>query len=289
MPTILQAALLGVVQGLTEFLPVSSSAHLILARMFFGFEHTFGLPFDVAIHLGTLLAVLVFFKQDLLAMLASLPRLFRPGPARKGQAVAIDRQDVRTGAEGARLIWLLVVGNIPAVVVGLLFADAIEQNLRSAQVAAAMLAIGGIGLFLAERAGSQNRNEESLTMLEAFLIGCAQAAALVPGVSRSGATITVALFLGVRRAEAARFTFLLGIAAILGAVVLKFPDMIDQGLTGADAPLFAVGILTSAVVGYLAVKYLISFLARHTLDVFAWYRLALATTVVIWLYAVAAS
>jgi undecaprenyl-diphosphatase len=290
LSTIIQAALLGVVQGLTEFLPVSSSAHLILARMFFDYDaDKFGLPFDVAIHIGTLLAVVAFFKRDLLAMVGSLPRLFRPGPARRGEAVPIERQDVRPGAEGARLIWLMVVGNIPTVIVGLLFADAIELHLRTPQVAAAMLALGGIGLFAAERAGAQNRNEESLTLGESFLIGCAQAAALVPGVSRSGATITVALFLGVRRAEAARFTFLLGIAAILGANALKFPDMLEAGLTGRDAPLFAVGILTSAVVGYLAVKYLISFLARHTLDVFAWYRLALAASVMVWLYAVAAA
>ena len=283
MSAILQAALLGVVQGLTEFLPVSSSAHLILARMFFGFDvGKFGLPFDVAIHVGTLLAILVYFRADLRAMLRSLPHLFRPGGPRTGEHVPIDRPDVRRGAEGARLIWLLVVGTIPATVVGLAFSDAIERHLRTPLVAAATLAVGGLGLMAAERAGSQRRNEESLTFAEAFWIGCAQAAALVPGVSRSGATLTLGLFFGLRRAEAARFTFLLGIAAILGAAVLKLPDMLAEGLGGDGAQLFAVGTLTSAVVGYLAVKYFIRFLARHALDVFAWYRLALAAAVVLW-------
>jgi undecaprenyl-diphosphatase len=287
--TLIQAALLGVVQGLTEFLPVSSSAHLILARFFFDFDaDQFGLPFDVATHIGTLVAVLIYFHRDLLAMVQSLPALFRPGRATAGEAVPLNgtmaRPDVRPGAEGARLIWLLVVGSLPAVVVGLLFGDAIEVNFRSPTVIAFTLTLGAVGLFAAERLGSQARNEESLTFTEVFLIGCAQAAALVPGISRSGATITVAVMLGLRRAEAARFTFLLGIIAILGAAVLEFPDMLAQGLGGSAAGLFAVGIISSAIVGYLAVKYFIQFLANHSLDVFAWYRLALAGAVVVRLW-----
>ncbi|MQA28931.1 MAG: hypothetical protein GEU82_03700 [Luteitalea sp.] len=284
VPTLIQAALLGVVQGLTEFLPVSSSAHLILARLFFGLDpDRFGLPFDVAIHIGTLLAVVVYFRRDLAAMLQSLPQLFHPGVARIGQAVSIERQDVRSGPEAARLIWMLAVGSIPAVIVGLFFGDAIEEGFRSPAVTAATLSLGAIGLLAAERIGSQQRNEESLTMAEGFLIGCAQAAALVPGVSRSGATITVAVLLGLRRAEAARFTFLLGIIAIFGAAVLKFPDMLAVGLGGSAAGLFAVGIISSAIVGYLAVKYFVQFLASHSLDVFAGYRLALAAAVVVWM------
>jgi undecaprenyl-diphosphatase len=289
MPPFVQAALLGVVQGLTEFLPVSSSAHLILARMFFGFdERKFGLAFDVAIHIGTLVAVIIYFRRDLEALVRSLPQLFSPGRAASGQHVSIERQDVRVGAEGARLIWLIVIGTIPAVIVGLFWGDTIETSLRTPQVAAAMLTLGAIGFLVAERAGGQLRNEESLTAAEAMIIGCAQAAALVPGVSRSGATITIALFLGLRRAEAARYTFLLGIPAILGAAVLKFPDMLDQGVGPDGAALFVIGIISSAVVGYLAVKYFVRFLAKHSLDVFAWYRLGLAALTVVWV-AVAAS
>jgi undecaprenyl-diphosphatase len=286
MPLSVQAALLGVVQGLTEFLPVSSSAHLILARMFFGFDSDkFGLPFDVATHVGTLVAVIVYFHRDLLAIIGSIPFLLRPDRAGTGDNVSIEQPDVQRGGEGARLIWLLVVGSIPIAVVGLFFTEAVEQRVRTPHVAATMLATGALLLFIAERMGSKGRNQESLTMAEAFWIGCAQATALVPGVSRSGASITVALMIGLGRAEAARFTFLLGIAAVVGAAALKFPDMLAEGLGGNGAMLFAVGTASSAIVGYLAVKYFIRFVARHSLDAFAWYRLALAGSVLVWLLA----
>lgn len=266
MPASLQALLLGVVQGLTEFLPVSSSAHLILARAFFGFDgDKFGLAFDVACHIGTLIAVLIYFRRDLARMVRALPRLF-------------DQQD-----PDARLIWLIAVGTVPAVVAGLLFKHRIEDHLRTPQVAAAMLALGGAMFFVAERVGAKTRVEGSLTMGEALLIGCAQAAALVPGVSRSGATITVALLIGLRRAEAARFIFLLAIPAILGAAASEGPKLLKAGL-GDAASLFLIGIVSSAIVGYIAVTYFIRYLASHSLDLFGWYRLALAATVVVWLW-----
>jgi undecaprenyl-diphosphatase len=257
--------------------------------MFFGFDgEQFGLAFDVATHIGTLLAVVAYFQKDLRALASSVPHLFRPGRRAAGEHVPIDRQDVQAGAEGARLIWLLAVGTIPAVVLGVFVTDGLEEQLRTPIVAAAALAAGAVAFFAAERLGSKRRNEESLTVAEAFWIGCAQAAAaLVPGISRSGATITLALFFGLRRAEAARFTFLLGIPAIVGAAVREFPDMLEQGLRGTGAMPFVVGIVTSAIVGYLAVKYFIRFLAKHSLDVFAWYRLALAGSVVVWLAVVA--
>jgi undecaprenyl-diphosphatase len=266
MPTSLQALLLGIVQGLTEFLPVSSSAHLILARAFFGFDgDKFGLAFDVACHIGTLVAVLIYFRRDVARMIAALPRLF-------------DANDPE-----ARLIWLIVVGTVPAIVAGLLFKHQIEDHLRTPAIAGAMLALGGVLLFVAERAGSKTRDEGSLTLAEAFLIGCAQAAALVPGVSRSGATITVALFIGLRRADAARFIFLLAIPAILGAAASEGPKLLKAGL-GDTASLFLIGIVSSAIVGYAAVKYFIRYLGNHSLDVFAWYRLALAATVLVWVW-----
>jgi undecaprenyl-diphosphatase len=266
MSASLQALLLGVVQGLTEFLPVSSSAHLILARAFFGFDgDKFGLAFDVACHIGTLIAVLIYFRRDVGRMVAALPRLF-------------DQKD-----PDARLIWLIAIATVPAIVVGLLFKHRIEDHLRTPQVAAAMLALGGALFFVAERAGAKTRVEGSLTYGEALLIGCAQAAALVPGVSRSGATLTVALLIGLRRAEAARFIFLLAIPAILGAAASEGPKLLKAGL-GDTASLFLIGIVSSAIVGYIAVTYFIRYLASHSLDVFGWYRLALAATVVVWLW-----
>jgi undecaprenyl-diphosphatase len=284
----LQAALLGVVQGLTEFLPVSSSAHLILARAFFGFDSDkFGLTFDVACHVGTLVAVLVYFRADLAKMIAAVPRVLGPLRTsaipergrhhRSGTAVAVaDREP--------RLIWLLAVGTIPAIVVGLLFGKVIEARLRTPLVAAVMLAAGAILMLIAERSGRKTRDDISLTMTEAFWVGCAQALALVPGVSRSGVTITVALFLGLRRPDAARFIFLLAIPAILGAAAHEAPKVLKAGFPDDTAALFAIGVVTSAIVGYFAVKYFIRYLANHTLDVFAWYRLALAAVTAVWLW-----
>ena len=270
MPDTIQAAILGIVQGATEFLPVSSSAHLILARAFFGFDgDKFGLAFDVACHVGTLVAVLVYFRDDILRMIAALPNLFAP-----------------SNDEDARLIWLLAIGTVPAVIVGLLFKTQIEDRLRTPLVAAIALAIGGALFFVAERSGTNSRSDRSLTMTEAFLIGCAQAVALIPGVSRSGAPITVALLLGLRRREAARFIFLLAIPAILGAAASAAPTLLKAGV-GDTAARFGLGVVTSAVVGYLAVKFFVQYLANHTLNVFAWYRIALAVATVIWLYAVA--
>ena len=286
MSDTIQAALLGVVQGLTEFLPVSSSAHLILARAFFGFDSDkFGLSFDVACHVGTLVAVLVYFRKDLAKMIAAVPQALGVRRVQSGYSPQ-DRATtmVAVADREPRLIWLLVVGTIPAVIVGLLFGKVIEERMRTPSVAAVTLAAGAILMFVAERSGRKTRGEVSLTMAEAFWIGCAQAAALIPGISRSGATITLALFLGLRRAEAARFIFLLAIPAILGAAVHEAPKMVKAGFPGDTATLFAIGVVTSAIVGYLAVKYFIRYLANHTLDVFAWYRLALAAAAAVWLW-----
>ena len=287
MPTTVQAALLGVVQGLTEFLPVSSSAHLILARAFFGFDSDrFGLPFDVACHVGTLLAVLVYFRREVAQMIASLPRIFEPGAVGSGYGPAeaghCAENGHHVGNGGARLVWLLVIGTVPAIIVGLLFDKTIEEQLRAPQVAAATLALGAIGFFAAERIGRKTRSEGSLTMAEAFWLGCAQAVALIPGVSRSGVTITVALLFGLRRGDAARFIFLLAIPAILAAATSEGVKVLTAGPSADATTLFVIGIVSSAIVGYLAVRFCIRYFATHSLDVFAWYRLALAGAVVVW-------
>jgi undecaprenyl-diphosphatase len=267
MPATLQAALLGVVQGATEFLPVSSSAHLILARAFFGFDgDRFGLAFDVACHVGTLVAVLIYFRRELMDMIAAVPHLF--DPARDANA---------------RLIWLLVIGTLPAIAAGLLFKHQIEDSLRTPLVAAVMLALGSIVFLVAERTGTKTRSDGTLTFAEAAWIGCAQAVALVPGVSRSGITISAALLMGLRRPDAARFIFLLAIPAILGAAASEGPHLLKAGMDSEAATLFAIGVITSAVVGYAVVRFLIRFLATHSLDVFAWYRLALAAATFAWL------
>ncbi len=266
---LLAAALLGVVQGLTEFLPVSSSGHLILARAFFGWDPgRFGLAFDVACHVGTLLAVVAYFRADVIRLAVTAP-------------AALSGRD----GEWERLGRLIVVGTLPVVVVGVLFADAIENSLRSPAIVAATLVVGAIGLLVAEWVGSRRRGEETIGYGEALAIGVAQASALVPGVSRSGATLTVAMLLGLRRDAAARFVFLLSLPAVLAAALKEGMEVAKVGLEGLPITLFLVGMAVSAVVGYLTVKYFIRYLAGHTLHVFAMYRLVLAAVTVAWLIA----
>jgi undecaprenyl-diphosphatase len=264
----LAAALLGVVQGLTEFLPVSSSAHLILAREFFGWEASFGLPFDVACHVGTLLAVVVFFRADIMAMLRAVPGAFSPA-----------------GGTDARRIWLIVAGTVPVVIVGgLIWSDEIEHATRTPLVAACALIVGA-GLLLAiERMSERRKSEDALTIGGALAIGVAQAAALIPGVSRSGATIATGMALGLRREAAARFAFLMSVPAVAAAGAKEALELRHAPIGSQELAGFAVGLVTSAVVGYFTVKYFIRFLAAHRLDVFAWYRVALALVTFVWLW-----
>jgi undecaprenyl-diphosphatase len=260
----LQAVLLGAVQGLTEFLPVSSSAHLILVRQLLGWDaDRLGLAFDVACHLGTLMAVLVYFRHDLWAMARAVPDVFRADATGPG-----------------RLARMVAIGTIPVVVVGLLWASAIEASMRTPAVAAATLALGAIGFFVVERVGKRSRDESSIGAADSLAIGCAQAAALVPGVSRSGATITVGMFLGLTRDAAARFSFLLGVPAIVAAAAHAGLDLVKTGVGPGEAQVFIVGILVSAAVGYAAIGALLRYLTRHSLAAFAWYRLVVAGVVV---------
>lgn len=261
------AILLGIVQGVTEFLPVSSSAHLILAREFFGWDAgRFGLPFDVACHAGTLLAVVIFFRKDIAQLIAAVPRAFSRNP----------------GPDGRR-VWLIVIGTIPVAVVGLLFSDQIETYLRGPLVAAIGLTIGAVLLLIVERLGPRTKGDESLTMPGALAIGIAQASALMPGMSRSGTTIATGMALGLRREAAARFTFLMSVPAVTAAALKETAEMRHLQPDGAMVVLMLVGLVTSAVVGYLTVKFFLRFLAANRLDVFAWYRLALAAVTVIWI------
>jgi len=256
--------MLGAVQGLTEFLPVSSSAHLILARLALGWDaEALGLSFDVACHAGTLIAVLVYFRRDLWAMALAAPRALRQdadGPARQARLVAI--------------------GTVPVVIVGLLWADAIEAHLRAPLVTAVTLSLGALGFFAAERFGRRSRDAASITWGESLAIGAAQAAALVPGVSRSGATMTIGMLAGLRREDAARFSFLLGVPAIAAAAAHAALGMLKTGMPAEQIGVFLVGMGVSAAVGYLAIGSLLRYLGRHSLAAFAWYRLAVAALVV---------
>jgi undecaprenyl-diphosphatase len=268
--SVFAAVVLGIVQGLTEFLPVSSSAHLILARAFFGWEvpGAFGLAFDVALHVGTLAAILGFFGREVGGMIAAVPSLLAPG-----------------SNASARLAQRIVVGTIPVIIVGLTLTDFIENTLRTPAVAAGALAVGAAVMFAAERLGVRRRSEETVSWLDAIAIGCAQASALIPGVSRSGSTIAIGMLLGLRRDAAARFTFLLAIPAMLAAAAKEALELRHMALPDGSATVMAIGVAVSAAVGYLTIKYFLRYLAGHRLDMFAYYRWALAAVTVIWLWA----
>lgn len=262
--TVIQAAWLGVVQGLTEFLPISSSAHLILVRSLFGWDAgSVEIAFDVACHLGTLFAVVIYLRGDVARLLASVPHLV-----------------TGRGGEAARLGRLLVIATVPIALAGALFGEVIER-IREPLVAAAALSGGALLMLATERVARRQRDAGSLSLAEAFGLGCAQAVALIPGVSRSGAVITVGMLRGLTRPEAARFSFLLGIPAILAAGVRTGWMLDADALTGNGAVLL-VGFLTSGVVGYLAVAGLIRYLARHPIDLFAYYRLLVAVALGAW-------
>jgi undecaprenyl-diphosphatase len=264
---LLAAVLLGAVQGVTEFLPISSSAHLILVKAFFGWDaERFGLAFDVACHVGTLVAVLIFFQRELFGMVRALPLALRPD----------------SGLDGHR-IRLIVVGTIPIVIVGLSLADVIESSTRTPVVAATALLLGAGLLLLIERLRPAGADETQLGMGGAFLIGMAQSAALIPGVSRSGATIAAGMALGLKRDVAARFTFLMSVPAISAAAVKEGLTLRGSAFGPDEAVLFLVGMAVSAFVGYLTVKYFIRFLATHPLNIFAWYRVGLALATYVWL------
>ena len=261
--TAAQAVWLGIVQGVTEFIPISSSAHLILVRELFGWDAgPAEVPFDVACHLGTLTAVLAYFRRDVLALAAAAPG------ALAGR-----------GGDAARTGRLILLATLPVVPLGLFLSDHVDR-LRGPAVVAAALAAGAAAMLWADRGGAPARRASSLSVVEALVLGLAQAAALVPGVSRSGAIITAALLLGVARPEAARFAFLLGIPAIAGGGLQAARMLGGDGLA-EHGPVLLAGFVTSGVVGYLAVAGLLRYLARHSLAAFAWYRLAVAAVLAV--------
>lgn len=266
MLELLQAIILGIVQGLTEFLPVSSSGHLVLGQYFLGLDpERFGLSFDVALHMGTLVAVVSFFWRDLLRIAYAFLR----APLR-----------VRRTDPDGRMAYLILASLVPAAVIGFLFEDFIELVLRSPWVVVFNLVFVGALFIVVEAVGSKNRQASKLRVWEAVGIGLAQAAALAPGVSRSGATITLGMFLGLRREEAARFSFLMSAPIIAGAGLLQLTEVIAEGMSGLEVLVFAVGFVSSAVVGYLAIKFFLAYIANHSLRAFAYYRFGLAAVTV---------
>jgi undecaprenyl-diphosphatase len=265
---LLQAILLGVVQGLTEFLPVSSSGHLLLGQYFLGLDpDRFGLPFDVALHMGTLVAVVSYFWRDLLRMALAFFRSF-------------GHRDLANDAD-QRMAYLIIASTFPAALIGFLFEGFFEETVRSPWVVVFNFVLIGVLFIVGEVVGTRTRRASNLGFGEAVGIGFAQAAALVPGVSRSGATITLGLFLGLRREEAARFSFLMSVPIIAGAGGLELGEVIAGGMDAAQSLLFVVGFLTSAAVGYVTIRFLLNYLTNHSLRAFAFYRFGVAAVVAV--------
>ena len=268
MKELLEAALLGIVQGLTEFLPVSSTGHLVLTQHLLGVsEEQFGLRFDAAIHLGTLAAVLFYFRSTVLKLIVEWSR----------SLVALD---VNHSAE-SRLAWLLVLGTIPAGIAGIVLESAVEDTFRSPALVAAMLILFCVPMVLSEWYGKRSREMASARPLDALLIGLAQAVALIPGVSRSGITISAGMLMGFRREEAAAFAFLLSAPIIAAAGGKQVFDIARGEAGGASAgfAVYAVGLVTAALVGYAAVAFLLRFLRANSLFAFVYYRLVVGAAV----------
>jgi undecaprenyl-diphosphatase len=258
---------LGITQGLTEFAPVSSSGHLILVPWLFHWhildDPALNKTFDVALHMGTLLGALVYFRHDVALYLAAWIRSIR-------------QRAVRTSDE--RLAWLLIVGTIPGAAAGALFEDVIEEKLGKPWLIAVMLAVFGVILLVVDRRSSQERDLPDLRLRDALVIGVAQAVALQPGVSRSGVTITAARGLGVERAAAARFSFLLSLPIIAGAGVFKAFGLVGTGFQGYGSQFFW-GFVASAISGFLVIWFLLAYLRKHDFTPFVVYRLAVAALV----------
>lgn len=258
------ALLLGAVQGLTEFLPVSSSGHLILVRNLFHLSEDGGLAFDALLQLGTIIAVTLYFSKELLRLAGQAWLLL------KGQKNQVINQD-------KALLGALVIGTIPAVIAGLLLEDLMETTFRTPLLIAITLLIGSAFMFVAER---RKAPRIPLTPKRGFWIGCFQSLALFPGFSRSGSTIAGGLLLGLSRETAVSFSFLLSIPIIAGSGLKKTIDLIQTPQPGLEVSALLVGLLTSFVVGLGAIHFLTTYLKRNSLTVFIVYRFALATGII---------
>jgi undecaprenyl-diphosphatase len=268
-PTI-QALVMGIVQGLTEFLPVSSSGHLILVPWLLGWDDRFitSLAFSVMLHLGTLGALLVYFARDWVRLLRALLDSLR---------------ERRIGGDpDRRLVWVLAIATVPAGIIGALLADPVEEATRRPAIVAVALVVGAAILWYADRVGRRDRGLEGIRPAGGLAIGFAQAFALIPGVSRSGITIAAGLLLGLERDAAARFSFLLAAPTIAGAGLFEAYHVIrGEALVTPEPAALAVGVFASLVTGLLAIHWLLSWFRRHGPGVFVVYRVLLAAFVLV--------
>ncbi len=264
--SVVQSIVLGIVQGLTEFLPISSSAHLRIVPAIFGWDDP-GAQFTAIIQLGTMAAVVIYFWRDLLAVVTTWFRSLTR-PALRGEL-------------HARMGWYLIIGTIPIAIFGFLFRNQIENGARSLYLMGTTLIVFGLVLGAADYLGSKKRPVTAVNRKDAIIMGLAQALALIPGVSRSGATITAGLIMGLDREAAARFSFLLSVPAIVLSGLFGLVNEVGSGSGNAGWGAIIVATIVSFVVGYGSIAFLLKWLARHTLYIFVVYRVALGLVILV--------
>ncbi|MDP3043427.1 MAG: undecaprenyl-diphosphatase UppP [bacterium] len=258
------AVIFGVIQGITEFLPISSSGHLVILHKFIDLSLKNELAFDVALHLAAVLAVVWFFREDILRLLKSWLKSFA------------GYRD-----EFSKLSWLIILATVPAALAGWLFGDIIESVFRSPIVVAVMLIVVGALFIVLEKVSRKTDELKNLNWNKSLIIGFAQAIALIPGTSRSGITIIAGLFAGLKREAAVRFSMLLSIPVILGASITKIPQIFKADFGDKEFALLAVAFFAAFISGLVAIKYFLKFAKEHSLNVFAFYRIALAVLIII--------
>ncbi len=258
----------GIIQGLTEFLPISSSGHLILFHDIFDFHFPDELLFDVMLHLGTLAAVVVFFYHDIVKII-------------RGFLSSLVNWNLKNNYN-QRVAWLVLIGTLPAAAVGYLFEDFITNTLRSPLVVAISLIVIGLLFFVTEKYAKSQKDLQIVKPLDALFIGIAQILALIPGVSRSGITIIAGMGRRLKREEAAKFSFLISAPIIFGAAAKQILEI--RNFSEANFLVLALGVLSSGITGYLVIKFLIKYLSNHSLNIFAWYRLTIGCLTLIWFF-----
>jgi undecaprenyl-diphosphatase len=258
--SILNAILFGLIQGFAEMLPISSSAHLVLFPWIFGFTDP-GLAFDVALHLGTLVAILAYFWRDWVDMASSLLKLAR---------------ERKVTSQSQKLAGLLLIASVPGAIFGFALGDLAERTFRNPLLIAVTLVVAGVLLYIADHRDMGSRKLADLNVKDAILVGLAQAVAIIPGVSRSGATITMGLFSGITREDAARFSFLMSAPIIAGAALVKVLKL-DMAIAGSLP--FWLSILAAVISSVLAIKLLLALVRKQHFDIFVYYRFALAAII----------
>jgi len=266
---ILESIILGIVQGLTEFLPISSSGHLILLHDLFHWQTADNLTFDVFLHWGTLVALIIFFYKDIIRYLKAFLK-------------SLSQWDIKNDLD-QKIAWLILISMIPAVIIGCFLEKVIDVLFRTSFAVAIFLILIAFVFFIVEKFSQKQKDLSSLNWSKALIFGFAQAVALIPGVSRSGITISTGLGLKLKREVAARFSFLMSIPVVFAAGLKKIYDLKDITLNNQEIMLYLVGFLSTVLVGYFCIKFLLNYLKSHTLNIFAYYRLILGALVLLYL------